>query len=404
MRRRTTVLLGLVTLAALLPPPAALADPTAPAGGAGSGTTTLPGMPERLPQGQDGCTTHRGRPTSAAPWTRRALGLDQVWKLSRGRGTTVAVVGTGVSAAPAVLAGRVTALGAADRDCVGRGTFQAGLVAGASLPGQGFSGVAPAARILAVRGTGERGEPDPALLAAGVRKAAEAGADVITVTAPLDGSLPAVRAAMAAAVRHDSLVVVPAAADAAPREGSGGDQGPPAPAPPPEALAVLDSGPQGTRNPLAPGYTRADLTAPGAALVGPGPVGDGKWTASGSSLAAALTAGAAALVRSYHPSLRADQVRERLLSGAYPGAGLPALDPYGAVSGPARPAAAAPAAEKPVALPEQTDTGAARSTALLVTAVSVGTMLVVAFAAAVLPRGRARNWRPGRYEADRRAG
>ncbi|QDY80213.1 S8 family serine peptidase [Streptomyces qinzhouensis] len=402
MRRRTTALLSLVTLAAVLPAPTALADPTAPAagsGGAGGGATALPGMPDRIPQGQDGCTTHRGRPTPAAPWTRRALGLDQVWKLSQGRGTTVAVVGTGVSAAPAVLAGRVTALGAAGKDCVGRGTFQAGLVAGASLPGQGFAGVAPAARILAVRGTGERGEPDPALLAAGVRQAAEAGADVITVTAPLDGSAPAVRAAMAAAARSDSLVIVPAAADGAP---SGAAEGPPAPAPPPEALAVLDTGPQGARNPAAPGYTRADLTAPGAALIGPGPAGDGKWTASGSSLAAALTAGAAALVRSYHPKLRADEVRERLLSGAYPGAGLPALDPYGAVSGIARPAAAAPAKERPVALPEQSDTSGARSTSLLVVAVSLGTILVVAFAAAVLPRGRARNWRPGRYEADRR--
>ncbi|MGV9315425.1 S8 family serine peptidase [Streptomyces sp. NPDC003691] len=401
MRRRTTALLGLATLAVLLPAPAA-ADPTDPAADAtGGAATALPGMPERLPQGQDGCNVLRGRPTPAAPWTRRALGLDQVWKLSRGRGTTVAVVGTGVSDAPAVLAGRVTAVGAADRDCVGRGTFQAGLVAGASLPGQGFSGVAPEARILAVRGTGERGEPDPALLAEGVRRAAEAGADVITVTAPLDGSAPAVRAAMAAAARSDSLVVVPAAVDSAPR--NGGNQGPPAPAPPPEALAVVDTGPQGVRNPAAPGFTRADLTAPGAALVGPGPAGNGKWTASGSSLAAALTAGAAALVRSYHPSLRADEVRERLLSGAYPGAGLPALDPYGAVSGIARPAAAAAAAkEKPVALPRQADTSAARSTSLLVVAVSLGTIVAVAFLAAVLPRGRARNWRPGNFERDRR--
>ncbi|MBY6307862.1 S8 family serine peptidase [Streptomyces clavuligerus] len=406
MRRRTTALLCLATLAAFLPAPVALADPTRPTAdptaGTAAGVTTLPGLPERIPQGQDGCTTRRGRDTSAAPWTRRALGLDQVWRLSRGRGTTVAVVGTGVSDAPAVLAGRVRALGAAGEDCVGRGTFQAGLVAGASRPGQGFSGVAPDARILAVRGTGARGEPDPARLAAAVEEAAEEGADVITVTAPLDGSDPAVRAAMAAAARHDSLVVVPAAADTEPR---GGSAVPPAPVPPPGALAVVDTGPRGDRAAESPAYSRADLTAPGGSLVGPGPVGDGKWTASGSSLAAALTAGTAALVRSYHPDLSAAEVRERMLSGAYPGTVLPALDPYGAVSGVARPAAAAvPAGERPVALPKPSDTSGQRSTALLVVAVSVGVVVLVAFLAVVLPRGRARGWRPGRWETADRPG
>ncbi|WP_197361283.1 S8 family serine peptidase [Streptomyces clavuligerus] len=239
-------------------------------------------------------------------------------------------------------------------------------------------------------------------LAAAVEEAAEEGADVITVTAPLDGSDPAVRAAMAAAARHDSLVVVPAAADTEPR---GGSAVPPAPVPPPGALAVVDTGPRGDRAAESPAYSRADLTAPGGSLVGPGPVGDGKWTASGSSLAAALTAGTAALVRSYHPDLSAAEVRERMLSGAYPGTVLPALDPYGAVSGVARPAAAAvPAGERPVALPKPSDTSGQRSTALLVVAVSVGVVVLVAFLAVVLPRGRARGWRPGRWETADRPG
>ncbi|MFC0596787.1 S8 family serine peptidase [Streptomyces palmae] len=389
MRRRTAIALSALTLAALAPAPAA------PAAEVRDGDrTTLPGMPERLPPGQE-CTTQQGRRTAAAPWTRGALGLDQVWRLSRGRGVTVAVVGTGVSDDPAVLAGRVKALGAAGQDCVGRGTFQAGLVAGASLPGQGFSGVAPEARILAVRGTGQRGEPDPARLADGVREAAEAGADVITVTAPLDGSDQRVRAAMAAARRADALVIVPAAADSVP---SGQEKAKPAPAAPKEALAVLDTGPQGVRPEQAPPYTRADLTAPGGALVGPGPVGDGKWTASGSSLAAAVTAGTAALVRSYHPTLHADQVRQRLLAGAYPG-NIPALDPYGAVSTvvPDR-TFTITTGTKPVRLAKDPDTAGARDTAYLITAAATGTILLVGLLAVILPRGRARGWRPGRYD------
>ncbi|MER5276846.1 S8 family serine peptidase [Streptomyces sp. NPDC002809] len=388
MRRRTHLLLCVTVVAAVLPGPLAHADDGA--------TVALPGMPERLAADQK-CTSHRGHITSQAPWTRQALGLDQVWRLSRGRGVSIAVVGTGVSDSPAVLRGRVKALGDADRDCVGRGTLQAGLAAGAATTGQGFSGVAPQAAVLAVRGTGIRGEPDAGRLAAGVREAAEAGADVITVTAPLDGADKAVRAAMAVAAHEDALVVVPAAVDSVPR---GGSAAPPAPAPPAGALAVLDTGPQGGRADDAPGYRHADLSAPGDALVGPGPVGDGKWTGSGSSLAAAVAAGAAALVRSYQPELTAAQVRARLLATAYPG-DLPALDPYGAVSG-VTPASAAPRAAHPgpVRLPVRPDTAGARATAYLVAAGAGATALLVAFLAVVLPRGRSRRWRPGRLGPD----
>ncbi|MFF2409213.1 S8 family serine peptidase [Streptomyces sp. NPDC058092] len=393
MRRRTSLLLCVTALAALAGP-----APLAVAHVAEDGGTTLPGMPDRLSEGQ-GCTTVRGKNTAAAPWTRGALGLDQVWRLSRGRGVTVAVVGTGVSDQPAVLAGRVRVLGAAGDDCVGRGTFQAGLVAGAALSGQGFSGVAPEARILAVRGTGERGEPDAERLAAGVREAAEAGAAVITVAVPMDGSDRRVREAMAVARAKDALVIVPAAADSAP---SGTSEAPSAPVAPAQALAVLDTGPQGTRPESAPAFRHADLSAPGGALVGPGPVGDGKWTASGSSLAAAITAGTAALVRSYHPGLSAAEVRERLLTGAYPG-DLPALDPYGAVAGVARGTAPAVAAQAdPIRLPHAPQTAGARSTAYLVTAAATGIVVLVAFLALVLPRGRGRRWRPGRLDAEGR--
>ncbi|MEU3072589.1 S8 family serine peptidase [Streptomyces laurentii] len=408
MHRRTTTLLVICALAAALPGSFAHAvdgDGGSSGGGKGDGTVVLPGIPERLSPRQK-CTTFTGRPTAEAPWTRHALGLDRVWPLSQGRGVTVAVVGTGVSDAPAVLAGRVRALGDADEDCVGRGTFQAGLIAGARAPGQGFSGVAPEARILAVRGTGVRGENDPARLAAGIEEAAKAGAGVITLTAPLSGTDASVKAALAVASREDALVVAPAAADSAPPGADGAGAPKPAPAPPPDVLSVLDTGPQGTRPDTAPPYTRADLTAPGVSLVGPGPRGDGKWTGSGASLAAAVTAGTAALVRSYHPELTAAQVRARLLRTAYP-ADLPALDPYGAVAGAATRAGATVAGPRPapVRLPVPPDTSASRNTALLVAAGAAATAALVALLAVVLPRGRARRWAPGRLEGhDERAG
>ncbi|WP_394816577.1 S8 family serine peptidase, partial [Streptomyces lancefieldiae] len=47
--------------------------------------------------------------------------------------------------------GRVTtASPASGTDCIGHGTFVAGLIAAAPRPGTGFAGVAPEARIVAV--------------------------------------------------------------------------------------------------------------------------------------------------------------------------------------------------------------------------------------------------------------
>ncbi|MER5888276.1 S8 family serine peptidase [Streptomyces sp. NPDC001941] len=389
MRRRSPLFLCAAALVVATAVPAHAAAGPDP-------RVTLPGMPERLAPDQK-CTSFPGRPLAEAPWTRHALGLDQVWLLSRGRGVTLAVVGTGVSDAPAVLKGRVRAVGGADDDCVGRGTFLAGIAAGAAVPGQGFSGVAPLAEVLAVRGTGDRGEPDPVRMAEGIRQAALAGAGVIVAGAPLDGADARVRSALAAAVEADALVVVPAAADSVPAGGAGV---PPEPAPPPGVLAVVDTGPDGGRPGDAPRFTRADLSAPGGALVGPGPVGDGKWTGSGSSLAAAVTGGAAALVRAYHPGLSAAQVRERLLRTAYPG-DLPALDAYGAVAGAAAVTVRATGVEPAAVRLRPADDGeAARGTAVAVAAAAAGTALLAGFLAVVVPRGLRRDWRPGRFGGD----
>lgn len=63
------------------------------------------------------------------PWTMGALGAARARPLSQGAGQTVAVVDTGVGESAPALAGRVTAIGDAGKDCVGHGTFAAGLIA-----------------------------------------------------------------------------------------------------------------------------------------------------------------------------------------------------------------------------------------------------------------------------------
>ncbi|MER7487158.1 S8 family serine peptidase [Streptomyces sp. NPDC126497] len=379
----------------------AFALPAAPAAlpgspGAGDpGATLLPPLPVRL--GEDSpCTGASGRTATGAAWSQTALGLSRAQRISRGDGVTVAVVDTGVSTGVPSLSGRVEALGAAAEDCVGHGTFAAGLIAAAPEKGSGITGVAPRAEILALPGTDDRGVPSVERVAAGIRTAADRGAQVIYVGQALRTGKTELTAAVAHATRRDALVVAPAAPDAVPREeqGPGGElpRGPYWPAAAPGALAVVDFGPGGVRQKNAPPAHEPDLSAPGDEMVSVGPRGTGHYIGSGASLAAAGVAGAAALARAYHPGLSAAEVTRRLLDTAYP-SDTPRLDPYAALSliqDRTRPSARTPA---PAHMPSPADP-APRTRSLTIAAVGLTTVLLLAALAAVVPRGRARNWRP----------
>ncbi|MEU6062770.1 S8 family serine peptidase [Streptomyces sp. NPDC047097] len=370
------------------------AVPPLTAAPASAAPVPLPVVRAQLPADEP-CTGASGQTARTAPWPVRALQLSRAWRQSKGAGVTVAVVDTGVGAGAPALAGRVRTLASAGEDCVGHGTFAAGLIAGAPLPGVGAVGVAPEARVLAVRCTDERGTATPVSVATAIRAAATAGAKVIYVSRALPTGRTELTGAVAYARAKDALVVAPAAPDALPDDPRG-ESPPPAtwywPASAPGALSVLDYGPDGSRPAKAPTAVGADLAAPGGSVVGPGPRGTGHYIGSGSSLAAAHVAGAAALVRSRHPELTATQVRDRLTATGYP-ASPPRLDPYAALtavldgaSGSApRPAPAhlpAPAPHEP------------RHRALVVAAAGAGLLILVAAAAAIIPRGRTRHWRP----------
>ncbi|MGW1781775.1 S8 family serine peptidase [Streptomyces sp. NPDC002143] len=356
----------------------------------------LPAVGSALPAGGV-CVKPSTERATDAPWTRQALGLTRVWQFSRGAGVTVAVVDTGVGTAAPALSGRVTAVGEAGTDCVGHGTFAAGLIAAAPQDGTEVAGLAPEARILAVRGTDGRGATTPARLATAIRTAADQGAGVIYVGQALATGEDELTAAVAHAARQDALVVAPVAPDTLPVVPGTGRTAPAAsaywPAAAPGVLSVLDFGPDGGRPEGAPQVAGADLAAPGDSVVGVGPAGTGHFIGSGSSFAAAQAAGAAALVRARYPGLSAAEAAHRLTSVAYPA--MPArLDAYASLSavlagagsrgavpsaGPAELVAPAPAGP--------------RGRALLVAGVAVGVVVLVAAGAVVLPRGRARGWR-----------
>jgi subtilisin family serine protease len=367
-----------------------------------SPTATAADDPVELPAARgflgedDKCAGASNEIAHAAPWTRSAMSLPRTWQLSQGDDVLVAVVDTGVSTDIPALAGRVSAPGAASSDCVGHGSFAAGLIAAAPLSGSGVAGVAPQTRILAIRGTDTRGRTDGSTLAAGIRRAVDGGASIVYVAqAVLDGR-DKLTSAVAYAARRDVLVVAPAAPDIAP-EGADTNQPDPQarpyfPAFIPQVLSVVDYGsdlsrPEGAPEPFAP-----DLAAPGDGVVSLGPKGEGHYIGSGSSYAAAHVAGAAALVRARYPKLSATATAARLVSTAYP-ADIPRLDPYAsltAVKGDT--IAAAPPARAHLE-PVRDTAGSARTRAVVMASAALLAILLLAGAAVVIPRGRARAWR-----------
>ncbi|MET7455527.1 S8 family serine peptidase [Streptomyces sp. NPDC005574] len=400
--RNTRALALSLSIGTLLPfagAPAAVAADTKP--------LRLPVMPARLGAGA-ACTGSSDQRATTVPWEQQRLQLTRAWEFSSGAGTTVAVVDTGVSATAPALKGRVTAVGEAGADCVGHGSFVAGLVAAAGADGVRFAGVAQRARIVAVRGTDDRGAATAASVAAGITAATGAGAGVIVVSPALETGSAGLTTAVKDAVAHDAVVVAAAVPDAP--TGTGADRATPVPrdywpAAQPGVLSVLDVDADGGRPDGALLPRRADLTAPGDGVIGIGPRGTGHFIGSGASFAAAFVAGAAAQVRSAQPKLTAEQTVERLVSTAYPDT-VPLVDPYAAVT--AVTAASAPrrpqARQAPVSLPADASTRPTQRAVLLAAAGGL-VVLLVAWAALITPRGRARHWRPaGREPAPERGG
>jgi serine protease AprX len=321
------------------------------------------GVAARLDQREAAALSASGTVTLAVDTTVRPTGADfggssapdqsavldlGLQSANAGEGVGVALVDTGVAAGASASIRHLVIgpdlsgdSGVAGVDHYGHGTFMAGLIAGAPTlapDGHTYSGVAPGATLISVKVAGADGSTSLSKVIGGIgwvvahRDALHirvlnlsmgVDLDLHNQVNPLD---VAVEATWAAGI----TVVSAAGNDGAGHVTSPGDD--------PwiiTAGALATNGPAvgnataapwsgtatGKPDVLAPGVHVVSLRAPGSTIDLANPsarVGDGLFRGSGTSMATALTSGAAAILIASHPGATPDDVKGALVSSGAP--------------------------------------------------------------------------------------
>jgi type VII secretion-associated serine protease mycosin len=367
------------------PPALAIAPPTVDPGAPPPSGTPGPGQPmeQRGPCSTSGIIP--GTDPGLVTPSQAMLNLPAAWQFSRGEGQLVAVIDTGVRPGPRLPnvdpGGDYVETTDGLTDCDGHGTLVAGIIVGQPGPAgeDGFSGVAPAARVLSIRLTSAKfsprttgGDPllaraalDVATLARAVVHAADLGARVINISSitclPADRTVD--QAALGAALRYAAVdkdaVIVAAAGNTGATGSVGGEMscesnpltdlgrpddqrnwaGVTSVSIPswwqPYVLSAASLSPDGQPSKFTMAGPWVGVAAPGEGIVSVSNR-DGGGLAnglpddhqqlvplSGTSYAAGYVSGVAALVRSKYPGLTATQVIRRITATAHNGARAP---------------------------------------------------------------------------------
>ena len=196
----------------------------------------------------------------------------------------------------------------------GHGTHVAGIVAARGGNGIGATGVAWRARLMAVKVLGAQSEGDTGGVARGIDYAIAHGARIINLS--LAGNRPSSVLDQALVRARDAGVLVLASSG-----NTGQDIGLlpsyPAASTLENVVAVAASDPQGALSSISSFGTAVDLIAPGETVLATAMGGDYEWR-SGTSMAAPMAAGAAALVASIAPGADWRVMRDALVGGARP--------------------------------------------------------------------------------------
>jgi type VII secretion-associated serine protease mycosin len=250
-------------------------------------------------------------------WQLGALKVAEAHRLSQGAGMTVAVIDTGVDANHPDLKGNVLpGIDAYDTDNPaggtqprgGHGTAVASLIAGHGHgPGgrDGVLGIAPMAKILPINVMNPDGRTlRPELIGIAMEHAVQKGANVVVIA--LNGSFDQNQVEAVQAGANRGAVIVASAGNSADSPVMT------APASTKGVVAVSAVDRKGAFSSTSVTDPEMDLAAPGIDLPVAQP-GGGYATLSGTSIAAALAGGAAALIRATHPQDDWDLLLQRLL-------------------------------------------------------------------------------------------
>ncbi len=270
-----------------------------------------------------------------------ATGAQEAWTQSRGDGVLVAVLDSGVQLNhpdlisklwrnPGEIAGNgvdddrngyvddvhgantMTFNGNVDDD-EGHGTHVAGIVAAQAANGTGGAGIAPGARIMAVKVLDANRAGNSSLLARGIRYAVDGGARILNVSLNGDGTSDGLEAALRYAGERGATVVSSAGnnsrdIDATPSY--------PASSMAPAVLSVTATERSGGLLSIANhGLNSVDLAAPGGSILSTA-FGSRYELRSGTSMAAPFVAGALALLAAARPELDQPALRAALLQSA----------------------------------------------------------------------------------------
>ena len=186
-------------------------------------------------------------PLQSRQWGLSSIDAPRAWATADGTGAVIAIVDSGVDLTHPDLVSKIVDIPGADlvepqgectgkgkaRNCVqdgaqdenGHGTHVAGIAAAVTHNGIGVAGVAPGARILPIRVLDSQAQGTTGILAAGIRLAADEGADVINVSINYDpfghvdslqGIYKPVHDALAYASDKGAVVVISAGNDRLP--------------------------------------------------------------------------------------------------------------------------------------------------------------------------------------------
>jgi membrane-anchored mycosin MYCP len=359
--------------------------------------------------------------------------LPRIWQLTRGAGQRVAVIDTGVARhrrlPDVVPGGDYVSTGDGTQDCDAHGTLVAGIISAApDSKADGFGGVAPEATLISIRQSSAKFAPasdrsstgvgDVETMAKAIRTAADLGASVINISSvacvPVTSALDdrALGAALAYAVDVKNAVIVAAAGNT-----DGAGRCPPQRSDTTwETVTVVVSPAWYDDYVLTVGSVNAEGRPSAFTLAGPwvdvAATGEavtslGSEPVSGTSYAAPLVSGLAALIRARFPALTARQVMQRIESTAHhppagwdPVVGNGTIDALAAVSTDAGPPAntskPAPAPLPITTPPSASSNSRGRSAALRGAAVCVVALVGVLATGAAMGRLRGtRNRVPG---------